>query len=157
MLVGLVVGGLVAAGVVQGLHWVTFGAAFFAYALAAGTGAVVGVVAGKPFWAKGGGIEAGLKAVFGAALAAGAMFALRAWVHVDLSLEQFHAGAGPIGELPAAALPAIAGVLGALFGLDNTPEPEGKRTRVAGNVRVAEGDEVEREEEAPAGAKKRAR
>jgi hypothetical protein len=160
MFIGLALGALVAAGVVQGLHWVTFGAAFFAYALAAGTGMVVGLVAGKPVWAKGGQIEAALKAVFGALLAAGGMYALRTWVHFDVSLEQLRAGAGPIGELPAASLPLIAAVLGAFFGLDNTPSPEeGKRARVAGNVRVASGGEAldDAADEAPAAAKKRSR
>ena len=159
MIVGLALGALVAAAVVQGLHWVTFGAPFFAYALAAGTGVVVGLVAGKPVWAKGGQIEAGLKAFFGALLAAGGMYALRTWVHADVSLEVLHAGSGPIGDLPAAALPILAAILGGFFGLDNTPAPaEGARSRVAPNVRVAKEDGAADDvDEAPAAAKKRSR
>jgi hypothetical protein len=160
MFIGLALGALVAAAVVTGPQWLVFGAPFFAYALAAGTGMVVGLVAGKPVWAKGGQIEAGLKAVFGALLAAGGMYALRTWVHLDVSLEQIHAGSGPIGELPAASLPLIAAVLGGFFGLDNTPAPdEGKRTRVAGNVRVAPGGEAldDAADDAPAATKKRSR
>jgi len=163
ILIGLIVGGLVAAGVVTGLHWLAFSnagvlGAAMAYALAAGTGVVVGLVAGKPIWAKGGQIEAALKAFFGALLAAGGMFALRTWAHVDVDLAMLHAGSGPIGELPAASLPIIAAVLGGFYELDNTPESkDGKsRTRVASNVRVAEDAEAD-EDDAPAAAKKRTR
>ena len=163
ILIGLMVGGLVAAGVVNGLHWLTFADAgsfgpTLAYALAAGTGVVVGLVAGKPIWAKGGQIEAALKAFFGALLAAGGMFALRTWVNADVDLAMLHAGIGKIGDLPAASLPIIAGVLGGLYELDNTPESKdaASRTRVAGSVRVAEEAE-EGEEDSPAAAKKRTR
>ena len=133
LIIGLVVGGGIAAGLVFGLHIGTFGVAL-AYLFAALTGAITGLVAGKPIWAKGGQIEAGLKGVFGALLAAGAMFALRQWGgglgDVNLSFvnpSQY----GTIGELPMASLPIIAAVLGALYGLDNTPaaeEPEAKAT-----------------------------
>lgn len=92
------------------------------YAVAAGAGALTGLFAGKPIWASGGKIEAGLKAVFGALLAVGALFAIRKWLSLDVDLSRFGAGAGPIGELPAASLPMIAATLGALFGLDNTPD-----------------------------------
>ena len=59
LLIGAIVGGLVAAGAIAGL-----GAAvmpmgpFFAFVLAAATGVLTGLVAGKPIWAKGGQIEA---------------------------------------------------------------------------------------------------
>jgi hypothetical protein len=164
LLIGLILGGLIAAGVVLGLHWTSFAdlngmAATMAYALAAGTGAVVGLVAGKPIWAKGGQIEAGLKAFFGALLAAAGMFALRTWVHVDLDLAMLHAGSGPIGDLPGATLPLIAAALGGIYELDNTPESAdsaSKATRIGSNVRVAAAADEE-EDEAPAAAKKRTR
>ncbi len=163
IVIGLIVGGLVAAGVVTGLHWLTFSGvgtfgATMAYALAAGTGVVVGLVAGKPIWAKGGQIEAALKAFFGALLAAGGMFALRTWAKVDVDLAMLHAGSGVIGDLPGASLPIIAAVLGGFYELDNTPEAKDakSRTRVAGNVRVAEEAEAA-EDDAPAAAKKRTR
>jgi hypothetical protein len=165
LLIGAIVGGLVAAGAIAAL-----GAAvmpmgpFFAFVLAAATGALTGLFAGKPIWAKGGQIEAGLKAFFGALLAAGGMYAIRTWLpHFNVDLSIAHAGAGWIGELPGASLPLIAAVLGGFYELDNTPEPkdegEGKkaRSRVAPNVRVA-GAEPEEEEAAPsAAAKKRSR
>ncbi|HEY2509624.1 MAG TPA: hypothetical protein VGI39_02090 [Polyangiaceae bacterium] len=162
LVLGLIVGGLVAAGVIAGLQWLTVPAAFFAYALAAVTGVLVGLVAGKPIWAQGGGIEGGLKAFFGALLAAGGMFALRTWVHTDVDLTMLHAGSGAIGDLPAASLPLIAAVLAGFYELDNTPDPEGKgagRARIAAKSRIAEGAAAEDDEEeaaAPA-AKKRTR
>lgn len=152
--VGALIGVGLAAALVKGLGIVAVGA-ILAYVFAAVAGALTGLFAGKPVWAQGGQIEAALKAVFGALLAAGAMFALRTWVHMDIDLSRFGAGAGPIGDVPAASLPLIAGVLGALFGLDNTPEPEGtaksgaapKRVRIEkGGAKGATADEDEAEE-----------
>jgi hypothetical protein len=160
---GFVLGALVAAGVVAGLGWLTFSASPLgvatAYVLALATGALTGLVAGKPIWAKGGAIEAGLKSFFGALLAAGAMFAIRTWLKVDVALDALHAGSGAIGNLPAASLPLIAAVLGGFFELDNTPEPADGKKRVGGNVRVAAGEpnEVEADDAAEAPAKKRTR
>jgi hypothetical protein len=175
LVLGLVVGGLVAAGFVQGLHILTFGAgtggALFAYATAAVTGVLTGLVAGKPIWASGAKIEAGLKAFFGALIAAGLMFALRQWgdpiplpptpftpAEVDQVIQ--HAG-----SLPAMALPMLAAVLGGFFEIDNTPggesDTKGTRKRVAeGNgakakTRVAEEEEEEEPAAAPAKRAKR--
>src|SRR5580658_7988684 len=124
LVLGLVVGGLVAAGFVQGLHVLTFGdgtgGALFAYATAAVTGVLTGLVAGKPIWASGAKIEAGLKAFFGALIAAGLMFALRRWLTSPVDLGFLGGGEGAIGELPAASLPLVAAVLGGFFELDNT-------------------------------------
>jgi hypothetical protein len=165
---GFVIGAAIAAGLVLGLGWLTWTAAwlpFAAYVIAAATGAITGLVAGKPIWARGGGIEAGLKAFFGALLAVGGMFAVRRWLHVDLDLGFAHAGSGAIGDLPAASLPLLAAVLGGFFELDNTPEAgeggkAGAKTRVATNARVAKGEDgvgdAEADEAEPA-AKKRAR
>src|SRR5450432_612353 len=127
---GLFVGAIVAAIAVRGLGLVAFadtgGGTALAYVFAAVTGILVGLVAGKPIWASGGQIEAGLKAFFGALIASGLLFALRRWLHLDLDLSNL--GAGPvgsvaIGSLPAVALPLIAGVLGGFYEADNTPEP----------------------------------
>ena len=114
----------------------------FAYLAAALAGAVTGLIAGKPIWASNAKIEGGLKALFGALMGAGAMFALRQWATgFDVNLS-FLGGGGPapVGELPAASLPLIAAVLGGLFGLDNTDEGEGSgeatRKRIAGGPRV---------------------
>lgn len=168
LFLGLVIGGALAAVLIKGLSLSVFatgaGGAALAYLFAAVTGVVVGLVAGKPIWASGGQIEAGLKAFFGALLGAGAMFALRRFVTTPIDLGAISAGAGAIGELPALTLPIIAAVLGGFYELDNTPEPEKKddkdtkpASKSGSKVRVAdksdEGDE-DAVEEAPRRAKK---
>lgn len=166
LLVGLVIGGIVgaivAAILVQGLGMAmtTGGYAFVAYLAAAGTGVLTGLVAGKPIWAAEGRIEAGLKAFFGMLLALGMMFVLRTWVHVNLDLDGLRAGHGLLGELPAAYLPLIAGLLGGFFELDNSGEgAKAGDAKDDAKVRVAaSSDDAEAEEELedePAQAKKR--
>jgi hypothetical protein len=129
---GLAVGCLLAVGLVAGLKVSAFegaGGIALAYAGAALAGVLTGLVAGKPIWAPSAKVEAGLKAFFGALLGAGAMFALRQWASawtVDLSV--LGAGHGAVGALPAASLPLIGAMLGALFELDNTGEAIRKET-----------------------------
>ncbi len=129
---GSVVGALLAGGIVFGLKSTSFdgtGGIAFAYLASALAGVLTGLVAGKPIWTSGAKIEAGLKAVVGALLGAGAMFALRQWgggVALDLGTLG-PGGPAAIGSLPAASLPLIAATLGALFELDNTGEPEEKK------------------------------
>lgn len=162
LLVGLVLGGVigavVAAVLVQGLGVLAFSSGVTAYLAAAATGALAGLVAGKPIWSAGGRIEAGLKAFFGLVLALGGMFVLRTWVNVDLDLNALHAGSGHLGELPAASLPIIAAVLAGFFELDNTPGDDAKddekgeskdgKASASKKVRVAEEEEASEEEEA---------
>lgn len=149
-LVGAIVGGLTAAFAIFVLGMTSLGP-FVGYGLAALTGALTGLVAGKPIWARGAAIEAGLKAVFGALLAGGALFAMRAWLPGALNLSAWGAGSGRVSELAAAALPLVGTVLGALFGLDNTGDPpEASKKRVAmtnGDARVRAPIEDEAEEE----------
>lgn len=165
LVIGLVVGGLIAGVAVEGLGMLTFagtGGAALAYIFAAATGVLVGLVAGKPIWARGGQIEAGLKAFFGALLGAGLMFAIRSWLGVSLDLDFVHAGHGLIGNLPAASLPLIAMLLGGFYELDNTPAPDedkksekGKGDGKKRNVRVAAEEAAKTEEEdEPAVSKK---
>jgi hypothetical protein len=116
---GLMIGGLVALLLIKGLGVVTFGTVL-AYAFALLTGVLTGLFAGKPIWAKAARIEAGLKAIAGALLAAGMMFALRRWLVYSLDLTVFGVGSGVIGQLPAISLPVIATVLAVVFELDNT-------------------------------------
>jgi hypothetical protein len=169
LVLGAVIGAVVAAVLVQGLGWLTFGSAVFAYLAAAATGALTGLVAGKPIWAADGRIEAGLKAFFGVLLSLGGMFALRQWVHVDVDLDALKAGHADLGQLPAASLPLLAAVLAAFYELDNTPAAkkdddakDGTDVKAtAKKVRVAK-DEEESEEEAeaeppPSEAKKKKR
>jgi hypothetical protein len=157
---GLFVGALLAAAVIKGLGMVAFtgtGGAVLAYVFAAVTGVLVGLVAGKPIWASGGQIEAGLKATAGALVGAGAMFAMRRWLTLDLDLHSL--GLGPLaaqeaGMLPATTLPLIAAVLGAFYEADNTPSegdekaPKSKGKDAAKNkVRVGGHQDAEEEDE----------
>jgi hypothetical protein len=140
---GLIVGGAVAFGLVQ-LGVASFasgGGEAFAYLSSAVAGALTGAVAGKPMWASGAKIEAGLKSFFGALLAVGAMFALQRW-GAGITSPNVSAlggdGVKPVVELPMMSLPLIAGVLGALFGLDNTEEPAKDEPRARKRVAVVD-------------------
>ena len=144
LFLGVIVGGLAATALVAGLHVPLFaadaGGTALAYFAAAVTGVLTGLVAGKPIWASGARIEAGLKAFFGALLATGLLFALRRWVpfHPDLAL--LMPGVLPdavkdarIGDVPALALPAVAAVLGGFFELDNTGGGEKDEAKADGS------------------------
>ncbi|MGH7327760.1 MAG: hypothetical protein ACREJX_05360, partial [Polyangiaceae bacterium] len=158
LLVGLVLGALLgaiaAAALIKGLGVLSFGL-LLALASAAVTGAVVGLVAGKPIWASGAKIEAGLKAGAGAVLGIIAMFLVRKFLGESIDLTNFGAGAGTIGDLPATSLPIVAAVLGGFFEVDNTPEAKddkataGGKKRVDAKVRVADEESDELEETAP--------
>jgi hypothetical protein len=181
LILGVIVGGLAAAALVAGLHIPLFaadaGGTALAYVAAAVTGVLTGLVAGKPIWASGAKIEAGLKAFFGALLAAGLLFALRRWVHFQPDMAFLMPGVSvddvknaAIGDVPALALPAVAAVLGGFFELDNTggsdedkskSEAPATKKRVAdektnGKAKkpVAEEDENEPEEAAPVAPKR---
>jgi len=123
------------------------------YLLAVGTGVLVGLVAGKPIWAEGARIEAGLKAVFGAAVGAGLLYALRSWVSVGLDLSLLKLGQGPIGTNPVLALPLVATALALLYEVDNMfgksePANGAKGKRIAqdrpAKARVAEPSEQQK-------------
>ncbi|MBN1605224.1 MAG: hypothetical protein JW940_01250 [Polyangiaceae bacterium] len=131
LLKGLALGAAVAAALVFGLKVNTV-QPWLGYVFACGTGLLAGLLTGKPAWAPGAKIEAGLKSAFGALLAAGGLFALRKWLDIPLDLTAMRAGSGTLGDLPAANLTLIAAALGALFELDNTGEPKSDgKTRVA--------------------------
>lgn len=167
LVLGTLLGGLVAAAIVFGLHTPVFSeglaGASLAYAAAVAVGVLTGAVAGKPVWAEGGKIEAGLKAFFGALLAAGGMWAVRSFVHTTVDLTSLGVGAGEVGDLPALALPGIAAVLGAFFEIDNTGEPAKDASERAGSakVRVATGGArdvgVDEEAQEPAAASRKRR
>jgi hypothetical protein len=163
LFLGLLVGLAVAAALTHGLA-LSFAGGFgavAAYVSAAATGLLVGLVTGKPIWSATGKIEAGLKAFFGALLAAGLLFVLRRFVHVNVDLAFLGPNAaGSMGDVPYAALPPVAALLGAFFEADNTPEPEAAKAatgKPGPRVRVpaAEADELDDDVAAP--AKKSAR
>ncbi len=144
LVLGLVVGGLVAAGLVAGLGVATFssaGGAYLAYAVAALTGVLTGLVAGKPIWSSGAKVEAGLKAIFGALVGAGLMFALRKWAGSwTISFPAIGAnGPTAVPDLPATSLPLLAAALGSFFEIDNTGggEGDGKGGSAKARKRVA--------------------
>jgi hypothetical protein len=128
---GLLVGGLLGFGLAK-LGFVAPGAVM-AYLGAAVAGVLVGLVAGKPIWAKDAKIEAGMKAFVGALLAAGLMFAARKWLAFALpvslgplatantSLGE-SAAAGTLGGLAITSLALVGAVLGGFYEVDNTPD-----------------------------------
>jgi hypothetical protein len=116
MMKGLVVAALV---VLIWMKWLalpfTGAPAYLAVAL---TGALVGIVAGKPVWARGALVEAALKSAVGALAGAAALYGARKWLHLEVSLGPL--GAGRLSEMPAVMLPLVAAFFGLLFELDNT-------------------------------------
>jgi hypothetical protein len=165
IVIGVIIGGAAAFGLVRGLGMTEYGEGaglLLAYGTVVGVGLLTGLVAGKPIWSRDGKLAAGLKAFFGAALASAFYFALRRWGQVPVDLSQLGAGHGNLGDLPATALPIVAGALGGIFELDNTPSSDdkgakGSGKRVATNTRVAElaDDEDGEAEAAPRARRKR--
>ncbi|WP_437854655.1 hypothetical protein [Sorangium sp. So ce363] len=133
---GLIVGGLLGFALAK----LGFAApmAIVAYLAAALAGVLVGLVAGKPIWAKDAKIEAGMKAFVGALLGAGLMYAARRWLTVpvplplgelggaNLSLGEAAGSAGTFGGLAITSLAAIAALLGGFYEADNDPSDEEK-------------------------------
>lgn len=170
---GLLVGGLIGFGLAK------LGAAapiaVIAYLAAAVTGVLIGLVAGKPIWAKDAKIEAGMKAFVGALLGAGLMYAVRRWLTMPVpialgplsaantSLGEAATSTGTIGGLAVTSLAAIAALLGGFYEADNDPAegdhtPEGGAKRApASNKRIAAGaagDEADEELDAEADPKR---
>lgn len=140
IVLGVLVGAVVAAGIIKGLGFVTFdvaGGPWVAYAAAIVTGVFAGLLAGKPIWAKGAAIEVALKGAFGVALAAGLMFALRRWG--DMSVNLGPLGTGGLGDLPAASLPIIGTLLSVFYEIDNTDvdKAEDTKAKAATKGRIA--------------------
>jgi hypothetical protein len=153
---GLLVGGLIGFGLAK----LGFAApmAIIAYLAAALTGVLIGLIAGKPIWAKDAKIEAGMKAFVGALLGAGLMYAARRWLTMPLplalgplsaantSLGEAATSTGTIGGMAITSLAAIAALLGGFYEVDNDPadgghaaESGGKRAP-ASNKRIAADD-----------------
>lgn len=146
---GLIVGGLVGFGLAK-LGLAAPGAVV-AYLAAAVVGVLVGLIAGKPIWAKDAKIEAGAKAFVGALLGAGLMWAARRWLTLPLplslgplaapnpSLNELPGTAGTFGGLAITSLAAVAALLGGFYEADNTPEPEESKASASATKPEAKG------------------
>lgn len=170
---GLLVGGLLGFGLAK--LGIAAPGAVIAYLAAAMAGVLVGLIAGKPIWAKDAKIEAGMKAFVGALLGAGLMYAARRWLTMPLpvvlgplsaandSLGELATSTGTVGGMAITSLAAIAGVLGGFYEADNDPAegehaPEGSAKRApASNKRIAAddaGDEADEADDAEADPKR---
>lgn len=149
---GLIVGGLLGFGLAK-LGFVAPGA-LIAYAAAAVTGILIGLVAGKPIWAKDAKVEAGMKAFVGALLGCGLMYVARRWLTMPVPVPLGALGGanaslgqavGTLGGLAITSLAAIAVVLGAFYEVDNDPSDDAgaksaepaKKSAAQGNKRIA--------------------
>jgi hypothetical protein len=151
IVLGVILGGLLGYGLFQVLPGAMAGV--LGYVFAAATGVVVGLVAGKPIWAKGAAIEAGLKAFVGALLSMGLLFGIR-FVGVTIP-EVAGIPAAELGKHAVASLTTIATLLAIFYELDNTGGDEtdapkkrvaraatdGDKTRVATEDDLLEGEE----------------
>lgn len=125
---GLIVGSLLGFGLVKlGLG---MPGAVIAYLAAALTGVVIGLVAGKPIWAKDAKIEAGTKAFVGALLGVGLMAAARNWLMLPLpfSLGPLAPQDATFGGFAMTALAGIAALLGGFYEADNDSTGEEEST-----------------------------
>src|SRR5262245_58106810 len=122
---GLVVGALLGFGIAK-LGFAAPGA-LIAYAAAALSGVLIGLVAGKPIWAKDAKIEAGMKAAIGAILGAGMMFVVRKWLQMPLPFSVGELGpaegTATLGGLAVTSLALVTAVIGGFYEADNTPGP----------------------------------
>lgn len=125
---GLLVGGLLGFGLLQ-LGAGVLASWYLAYPAAALVGVLVGLVAGKPIWAKDAKIEAGMKAAVGAILASLMMFAAQRWLTMSVpSVPGLPAGfvdaKATLGTFAVTSLAMIAALLGGFYEADNDAPPE---------------------------------
>ena len=109
-------------------RWLGLAAANSAEALLLGAaaGLLVGLIAGRPVWAREAKTEALLKAVVGAVGGAGLSLAAGHWLTTPLDLSAYRLGVGPLGMLSTVTLPLVATVLALFFELDDSPSTRGK-------------------------------
>src|ERR1700761_9703145 len=103
---GSVIGVALAVAAARGLGLIAPGALVEAL-LGAGTGCLLGLVAGRPIWSRDAKTEALLKAFVGLVVGFGGAFALRRWLALPVDLSAFSLGSGAAGQLPTVTLPVI--------------------------------------------------
>jgi hypothetical protein len=142
MVKGLIVGSLLGYGLVK--LGMAMPIAIVAYLAAAVTGVVIGLVAGKPIWAKDAKIEAGMKAAVGALLGVGLMAAARNWllVPIPFSLGPLAPEGATVGGFAMTSLAAIAGLLGGFYDADNDAPDEAATPPSAGESASKKGSRI---------------
>lgn len=146
---GVLVGAVVAAVLVKGLGIVTWGAPI-AYVAAVVTGLLTALVSGKAIWVRDAGVENAIKAVAAVLIGSVGMYAVRKWLPYQVDLSALQAGAGKLGDLPAAALPMVGTLLALMFEIDNTGESAKQASRES-RARVASEAQAKRVEELDVG------
>ncbi len=158
ILKGLAVGGLLGFGLMQIPSFATALPAWIAFIAAPLAGIIVGLIAGKPIWAEGGKIEAGLKAGAGALLGALLMWGVR-WLFGGISLSSLGLQGAALGSYAITSLAIVASTLGAFYDADNTPEAADEKRDAAASpkLRVAapKAEEFAEEEEPEAADQKK--
>lgn len=120
LLAALLEGAIPGAVVAYGLERLGLRTPATMYAAVAVVGVLTGLVAGRPIWARAAKTEAALKAAAGAFIAVVVLYALRKWLPaVSVDLTAFGGGAGAIGSLPWAFLPAIGVALALVLEIDD--------------------------------------
>lgn len=146
---GLLVGGLLGFGLTQIPGFASSLPAWIAYVAAPVVGIIVGLIAGKPIWAEGGKIEAGLKAGAGALLGALLMWGVRSLLG-GVNLSALGVQGASLGTYAITSLAIVASTLGAFYDADNTPEPADAKKDAAASpkqLRVAAPKAAEFEDE----------
>jgi len=123
---GILIGGVVGYGLAAaGLSW-----GWLAYIMAAVTGVLIALVAGKPIWSEGARIEVGMKAAAGALLGPGLLWLVRSFLTMPLpfdpsqlpALSSLATKGLTLGTFSVTALAMVAAVLGAFYDADNQPQ-----------------------------------
>jgi energy-converting hydrogenase Eha subunit A len=143
LLKGAIVGGAVGFGLVAAGMAVP--STLIAYLAAAACGVLVGLVAGKPIWARDSRIEVGMKAAAGALLAPVMLFAVRRFVAIGFptdmvtslpGLESVTAASLDLSTFAVTSLAIVTALIAAFFDADNQPVAEddkaaAKKSRIA--------------------------
>jgi hypothetical protein len=122
LLLGIIKGLVIGVGLAFGVMKLQGGPALTgvtSYVFAVVAGLLVGLIAGRPVWARDAKVEASIKALVGAGISAGLLFVLRRWLNVGVDFASFGIGPGKLGELALTALPTISVALALMFELDD--------------------------------------